>query len=90
LSVVHAILGICALPEVLGGRADCHHSLRHDGMMAERCEETVCKARVAIVSDWLEWAERVALGLSIRVRTGPPRVKPEHDQTKERSVCVGH
>jgi hypothetical protein len=62
-SLVHEILGICAPPEVFGGRADSHHSLRHDGTMAERCEETVYKTRVWTVSDPLEWAERVALGL---------------------------
>ena len=70
--MVHEILGICAPPEVFGGRADSHHSLRHDGTMAENCEETVYKTRVSIVSDRLEWAERVALGLSARVRTGQP------------------
>jgi hypothetical protein len=70
--LVHEILGICAPPEVFGGRADSHHSLRHDGTMAEKCEGTVYKARVSIVSDRLEWAGRVALGLSTRVRTGQP------------------
>jgi hypothetical protein len=40
--------------------------------MAEKGEETVYRIRVAIVSDRLEWAERVALGLSTRVRTGQP------------------
>jgi hypothetical protein len=73
--VVHEILGICAPPEVFGGRADSHHSLRHDGTMAERCEETVYETRVSIVSDRLEGAERVARGLSRRVRTGQPWVK---------------
>jgi hypothetical protein len=72
LSVVHEILGICAPPEVFGGRADSHHSLRHEGTVAEKGEETVDKTPVSIVSDRLEWAERVALGLSTRVRTGPP------------------
>ena len=70
--MVHEILGICAPPKDFGGRADSHHSLRHDGTMAEKCEETVYKTRVSIVSDRLEWAERVALGLSPRVRTGQP------------------
>jgi hypothetical protein len=70
LSVVHEILGICAPPEVFGGRADSRHSLRHDGTIAEKSEETVYHTRVAIVSDWLERAECVALGLSSRVRTG--------------------
>ena len=70
--MVHEILGICAPPEVFGGRADSHHSLRHDETMAEKGEETVYQARVSIVSDRLEWAERVALGLSTRIRTGPP------------------
>jgi hypothetical protein len=73
LSVVHEILGICAPPEIFGGRADSHHSLRHDGTMAEKGEEGVYKTRVAIGSDRLERAERVALGLSTRVRTGQPR-----------------
>jgi hypothetical protein len=72
LSVVHEILGICAPPEVFGGRADSHHSLRHDGTMAEKGEETVYQARVSIVFDRLEWAKRVALGLSACVRTGQP------------------
>jgi hypothetical protein len=80
LSVVHEILGICAPPEVFGGRAVSHHSLRHDGTMAERCEETVYKIRVATVSDRLAWAERVALGLSSRVRTGQPWVRPGGDK----------
>jgi hypothetical protein len=70
--VVHEILGIRAPPEVFSGRADSHHSLRHDGTIAEKYEETVYKTRVSIVSDRLEWAERVALGLSTRVRTGQP------------------
>jgi hypothetical protein len=69
-SLVHEILGIRAPPEVFGGPADSHHSLRHDGTIAERCEETVYKIRVAIVSDRVERAEPVALGLSTRVRTG--------------------
>jgi hypothetical protein len=77
LSVVHEILGIRAPPDVFGGRADSHHSLRHDGTIAERCKETVYKTRVAIVL--LEWAERVALGLSTRIRTGQPRLGPGHD-----------
>jgi hypothetical protein len=68
--VVHEILGIRAAPEVFGGRADSHHSLRHDGTMAEKCEETVYKIRVAIVSDRLEWAEGVALGF-------PPASEPD-------------
>jgi hypothetical protein len=72
LSVVHEILGIRAPLEVFGGRADFHHSLRHDGTMAENGEETVYETRVAIVSDRLERAERVALGFSKRVRTGQP------------------
>jgi hypothetical protein len=72
LSVVHEILGICAPPEVFGGRADSHHSLRHEGTMAEKGEETTYKIRVVIVFDRLERAERVALGLSTRVRTGQP------------------
>jgi hypothetical protein len=76
LSVVHEILGICAPPEVFGGRADSHHSLRHDGTIADKCEETVYKIRVSIVSDRLEWAEHVALGLSTRVRTGSPGLDP--------------
>jgi hypothetical protein len=41
-----------------------------DGTMAEKGEETVYKTRVSIVSDPLERAERVARGLSRRVRTG--------------------
>jgi hypothetical protein len=68
----HEILGICVPPEVFGGRADCHHSLRHDGTIAEKGEETVYQTRVSIVFDRLEWAERAALGLSTRVRTGQP------------------
>jgi hypothetical protein len=85
--VVHEILGIRAPPEVFGGRANSHHSLRHDGTIAERCEETVYKIGVAIVSDRLERAERVALGLSTRVRTGQPWVKPPGND-KESSECV--
>jgi hypothetical protein len=79
LSVVHVILGISAPPEVFGGRADSHHSLRHDGTIAEKGEEMVYKTRVAIVSDRLEWAERVALGLCRRVRTGQPCKDPDDD-----------
>jgi hypothetical protein len=48
--VVHEILGIRAPPEVFGGRADSHHSLRHDGRMAEKGEETVYQTRVSIAS----------------------------------------
>jgi hypothetical protein len=70
--VVHQILRIRAPPEVFGARADSHHSLRHDGTIAEKGEETVYKTRVSIISDRLELAERVALGLSRRVRTGQP------------------
>jgi hypothetical protein len=72
LSVVHEILGIRAPPEVFGGRADSHHSLRHEGRIAENGEETVYKTRGSIVSDRLEWAERLARGISRRVRTGQP------------------
>jgi hypothetical protein len=72
LSVVHEILGIRAPPEVFGGRADSHHSLRHEGRIAEKGEETVYKTRGSIVSDRLEWAERLARGISRRVRTGQP------------------
>jgi hypothetical protein len=79
-SVVHEILGIRAAPEVFGGRADSHHSLRRDGAMAEKCEETIYKTSLSIVSDRLERAERVALGLSRRLRTGPPRIKSGHDE----------
>jgi hypothetical protein len=90
LSVVHEILGIRALPEVSGGRADSHHSLRHDGTIAEKGEETVYKTRVAIVSDRLERAERVALGLSTPVRTGQPWVKPGNDKgIKRMRQCTG-
>jgi hypothetical protein len=39
--------------------------------MAEKGEETVYQPRASI-ADRLEWAERVALGLSTRVRTGQP------------------
>jgi hypothetical protein len=74
--VVHEILGIRVPREVFGGRADSHHSLRHDGRMAEKGEETVYEARVAIVSDRLERAERVARGLYRRTRTGQRWVTP--------------
>jgi hypothetical protein len=53
--------------------------------MAEKGEETVYQTRVAIVSDRLERAERVALGLSARVRTGPPWVEPGHDRKEART-----
>jgi hypothetical protein len=85
--VVHEILGIRAPPEVFGGRADSHHSLRHEGTMAEKGEETVYKTRVSIVSDRLERAERAALGLSRRVRTGQPWVKPGNDDVWSRLLA---
>jgi hypothetical protein len=56
--VVHEILGICAPPEVFGGRADSHHSLRHDETVAEKGEEGVYKTRVAIVP--IGWSGRNA------------------------------
>jgi hypothetical protein len=38
--------------------------------MAEKGKENGLPDRVAIISDRLEWAERLVLGLSSRVRTG--------------------
>jgi hypothetical protein len=69
-------------PRFSAGGRDSHHSLRHDGRMAEKCEEAVYKTRVSIVTDRMERAERVALGLSTRVRTGQPWVKPGNDKEK--------
>jgi hypothetical protein len=60
--------------------------------MAEKGEETVDKTRVAIVSDRLEWAERVLRGFSRRVRTGPPRVmghdRKMHEPTGRYFMCL--
>jgi hypothetical protein len=42
------------------------------GRWPEKGEETVYQTRGPIVFDRLEGAERVALGLSSRIRTGQP------------------
>jgi hypothetical protein len=56
--------------------------------MAEKCEETVYEPRVSIVADRLERAELIALGLSTRVRTGQPWVKPGNDKEDQANASV--
>jgi hypothetical protein len=60
-----------------GGSADCHHNLRHDPNLADRCEEMV--DAVAIRPAPPEPSERPALGRGWKVRTGQAWLTSGHD-----------